>query len=514
MSKRASGVFIQRSPPPDAHKVARRVWVYRAVLESIMRGSLPPGARLPAARQLASDWSVARGAVDDAFEQLQIEGYLQRRVGDGTYVASPLPHLPVGAPAAPGMKRPLSQTAQHVLDRFAPYLGKPRQLEQAITVLTPMPLFARAPLTEGFALDVWRRLMVRALGDAHRDMLDYGPAAGLDTLRESIARHVSLTRGTACAAEQVLVVNSPMQGIELIARVLLEPGDTVWVEEPGHGSLPTLFEVLHARVCPVPLDLRGFNTALGRSLAPHAAAVYLHPQTQFPLGTVTDSERRAELLQWADEQAAWVIEGNFNDELSLGTSQPLSLQRLDRSDRVLLMGTFEGLMFPSLRVAYLVLPTHLVPVFAAMRGLLGDHTSMPTQLALSWFIDDGHLSSRIRDLRRKLQRRTQALCAAVRRHVPDWASLGSLDGGTHACLHLPTDVSDMDAASAVRKLGVLVIALSSVSLRPQGRNALVLGHGPFDEDTIERAVAVIGRALRSLRVGRAMPAYQPTGDNR
>ncbi len=515
MSKRASGMFIQSAPPPDAQRMARRVWVYRTVLESILAGHLLPGTRLPAARQLAAEWGVARGAVDEAFEQLQMEGYLQRRVGDGSYVASPLPHAPPTLPTAPGLARPLSQSANRVLQRFAPYLGRPRALEQPRSLLAPMPLFPRSPLTSGFRLDIWRRLMHRALADDQRDSLGYGPAAGLDVAREAIARHVSLSRGTPCSPEQVLVINGPMQAIELIARVLLEPGDTVWVEDPGHGSLGALLEVLHAKVCPVPLDERGFNVALGRSLAPQAAAVYLHPLTQFPLGVVTDQGRRLELLQWADEAGAWIIEGNFNDELALAPRLPMSLLRMDKSDRVLMMGTLEGVMFPSLRVAYLVLPRHLVPVFVAMRGLLGDHTSMATQVALAHFIDEGHLSTRIRDLRADVRLRTLALQQAVARHVPAWARLGSLDGGTHVCLHLPADVSDMDAVSAIRRQGVLSLALSSICARPAGRNALVLGHAAFAPAHIERAVAIMGRVLGGLRASAATASnYQPSGESR
>ncbi|MFN0185986.1 MAG: aminotransferase class I/II-fold pyridoxal phosphate-dependent enzyme, partial [Aquabacterium sp.] len=254
MTKKASGILLRPLPGEGPRQPSRRVWVYRTVLDAIVNGSLAVGTRLPAARQLAAEWGMARGPVDEAYEQLQIEGWLQRRVGDGTYVASQLPRKVAGPARLP---RPLSQAAQRVLDRFAPYLGQPRQMEQPSRLLSPMPLFARAPMTEGFPLDIWRRLLARAWGDDQLDHMGYGPPAGLDDLRESVARHVSLTRGLVCTPQQVVVVNGPMQAIELIARVLLEPGDRVWIEDPGHTSLPALLEVLHMKVQPVPLDLQG-----------------------------------------------------------------------------------------------------------------------------------------------------------------------------------------------------------------------------------------------------------------
>jgi GntR family transcriptional regulator/MocR family aminotransferase len=477
--------------------------VYQTVLDAIHRNVLIPGARLPSARQLAADWGVARGAVDEAFAQLQVEGYLERRVGDGTYVTRRA--KPTVQTDTPRVLRPPTQSAQQVLNRFSVYLGKPKQLELPHVLLTPVPLYPRAPMIEQFPLAIWRRLVLRALGEPYRPHLSYGPAAGLPALREAIARHLSLTRATLCSPQQVLVLNSPMQAVELIGRVLLEPGDKVWLEDPGHASLVSLFQVLHAQVVGVPLDARGLDVAAGRAAAPDAAAVYLHPLTQFPLGVRTDSARRSELLHWADESGAWVIEGNFNDEIAHDAEAPAAFQALDRSDRVLLMGTFEGIMFPSLRLAYLVVPTRLVDVFIAMRGLLGDHTNASLQLAMAAFIDEGHLSNHLRALRLHSRERRDALVQAVRRHVPPWARLGPTAAGTFACLHLPAAVRDMDVVRRIREHGVMAIALSSTCITPGTWNALVLGYGAFEPKAIDAAVRVIGRAL--VEVARAA-SYQ------
>jgi GntR family transcriptional regulator/MocR family aminotransferase len=506
--KQAAGVLIQPLVHQTAERISRRLQVYQTVLDAIHRGVLSPGARLPSARQLAADWSVARGAVDEAFAQLQIEGYLERRVGDGTYVTRR--PQPVMQADTPRVVRPPSQSAQQVLNRFSVYLGKPKQLELPHTLLAPVPLYPRAPMIELFPLAIWRRLMLRALGEDYRDHLTYGPAAGLPVLREAIARHLSLTRATMCSPSQVLVLNSPMQAVELIGRVLLEPGDRVWLEDPGHASLVSLFQVLHAKVVGVPLDARGLDVAAGRAAAPDAGAVYLHPLTQFPLGVRTDSRRRDELLQWADESGAWIIEGNFNDEIAHDGAAPVSFQAMDRSDRVLLMGTLEGIMFPSLRLAYLVVPERLVDVFVAMRGLLGDHTNTSLQVAMAAFIDEGHMSNHLRLLRQVSRERRDALVAAARRHLPDWAQLGPTQAGTHACLHLPPHVSDMEVVRRIREHGVMAIALSSCCWNPRPWNALVLGYGAFAPPAIEQAVRTIGRVLReAANASRGAPKGKP-----
>ena len=510
MVKFALGALIQPARGSGA-PLPRHVQVYHTVLDAIVSGALPPGSRLPSARQLAADWSLSRGAVDAAFDLLHQEGCLVRHVGDGSYVASPLPAALAAAPAKAPVLRPLSRSAQLVLDRFAPYMGKPQRLETMSDLMRPKPLFPRAPLIEEFPLQLWRRLVAEAFADPLREHLSYGPAVGLAPMRQAIARHLALTRGTACSANNVLVVNSPMQGIELISRVLLEPGDTVWVEDPGHASLPALLRVLHQEPVAVPLDERGLVVAHGRRVAPDAAAVYFHPLVQFPTGQRTDNGRRRELLDWADEAGAWVIEGNFNDEMAHDRHAPEPLRQMDRADRVLTMGTLEGIFYPSLRVAYLVVPERLLPVFTAMRGLMGDHTSVTMQHAAARFLDEGHMSKRLRLLRGRIAQRRGALQAAITRHLPAWVRTGPLDGDGHACLHLPPSVPDKAVSSDLRACGVLTFALSSMCMQPYGLNAIVIGYAAYSAAEIEQAIKQLGSVLRAS-AGAAPQNYQPAGE--
>ncbi len=517
MVKQASGVVIAAPAGTGDRRVARRVRVYSTIIDAIRSGTLPPGTRLPSARQLAGEWGYARGAIEEAYAQLQIEGFIERRVGDGSYVAPGAAAVQALAQVPP-TPRPLSRSAQQVLDRFSVYLGKPRQLELPHVMLAEQPLFPRAPLLREFPLETWRRLVTKALGEPYRDHLTYGPAAGVPRLREAIARHLSLARATPVTPQQVIVMNSPMQCFETIARVLLEPGDKVWLEDPGHSALVTLFQVLRAQVFGVPMDAQGLSVESGRARAADAALVYYHPITQYPLGVCTTPARRAELMAWAEGSGAWVVEGNFNDEVVYDRQAPGALWSLADSDRVLLMGTLEGIMFPALRLAYLVVPERLVDVFIAMRGLLGDHTNTALQLALAWFIEDGHLSTHLRNLRQVGRERRDTLRASCARHLPDWARLGPVDAGFHACIHLPPQVNDRDVVRAMREDGVVAVSLSSGCIDPAHGNGLVIGFGAFDALTIDRSIAVVGKALYQHRPGAATApsaaAHQRSGENR
>jgi GntR family transcriptional regulator / MocR family aminotransferase len=495
--KQVSGVFIQSLQDAGPERGAQRVRIYRTVLDAMQAGTLRPGMRLPSARRLAADCAVSRGAVDEAFEQLKDEGFIERRVGDGSYVADPLP-LPVAPPVVPP-DRPASASAQRVIERFAPHLGQWSRLEVPTELFTLPALHPRNVPTQDFPLDVWRRLMMRVLADANRQHLNYGPSAGMPVLREAIVRHLALTRGVQCSPRQVLVVNSPMQAVELIARVLLEPGDPVWLEDPGHASLPVLFEVLRARAVGVPFDEHGLDVATGRARALQARAVYFHPLGQHPLGVRTTVARCQELLAWAAEQGSWVIEGNYNTELVHDGAPPPALHTLDGGERVLLVGTFEGVLFPSLRIAYLVVPEQLADTFVAMRGLLGEHAHVATQLALAAFIDDGHMSAHLRELRQRCRARRTALQEAAANHLPPWARLGPMAEGVHAALHFPAEVPDVEIFRLIRKQGVGAVPISSICWHAQGHNGLAMGYGGAEPRQIDAAMAVIGDALRRVR---------------
>jgi GntR family transcriptional regulator/MocR family aminotransferase len=487
-----------RSRPADS--ASRRAWVYRRVMGAIADGRLVPGTRLPSARWLAQQWEVPRGAIDDALAQLQREGLLERRVGDGTYVTSV---LPAGIKAARPQRRPTA-TSVRTLDRIKPLFdgpnGEARFVEVYHDVVRPRPL-RMSPALDVFPLALWRKLVQRAYDDPAREVLGYGSSAGLLELREATARYLRLTRAMVCSRQQVLILNSPQQAIELALQVLLEPGDKVWVADPGHISVPRIVELARMVAVGVPQDGQGLDVAAGRRLAPDAAAVYLHPANAWPLNVDTSTARREELLRWADERGAWIIEGDYFGEIVHEREAQAPLSRLDRHERVLHVGTYTSVMFPSLRLAYLVVPERLLPVFRAVRGLMGDHTETASQVAMVQFIDSGAMSDHLRTLRLVYRQRRDRLLAVLAEVLPGdvpGLRLGPSPGAIHVCLHLPAQLADADVVEQLAQRGVEADALSHHTWQVADCNGLVLGYGAYDEDAIEAAARVVGTVVREM----------------
>jgi GntR family transcriptional regulator/MocR family aminotransferase len=478
-------------PPPDwspEHAPAagddggaHRTWVYRQVLDAIRDGRLLAGARLPSARRLAADWRVPRGAVDAAFAQLQAEGLVERRVGHGSFVARHLRASALQAVAAP----PATPDAatERVLQRLA-LLGRART-DDAVPAGTAL-LRPGIPDTASFPLAAWRREVARALADGDRSALSYGEGAGLPALRIATARHLSLTRSIDCRPEQVLIVASPLHAVELAAQVLLEPGDRVCVDDPGL--------VAAARALDVPLDDEGFDVDFARRHGSDAVAVLLQPLNQVPTGRRTSAARQHALLDWADACGAWVIEHDVLGEIVHDAIAPPPLMAADRNGRVLYVGSFSPLTFPSLRLAYLVLPESLIDVFAAVRGLMGDHCPVVMQAALAGFIDAGHLAGHLRQVRRLYRERRDALRSALAQHLPD-IDAGPLTGGLHACLPLPARFADVDVVPSLRARGVRALALSSQIWQAREANGLVVGYGADAPAAIDEAVRRIAAVL-------------------
>lgn len=495
--KSAHGAFIPPVEGPPGAPQWRRV--HAAVRHAIDSGALGPGARLPSARQLAADWQVARGAVDEAFAQLQLEGLIERRVGDGTYV---------GAGARPARRRTPAPAAVRALQK-SQLLGLPAaRLESAQRGLPLPPLHPRCTDLEAFPFDTWRRLLLQAHDDAQRPLMAAPPAGGLPALREAIARHLAVHRGTAFAPARVLVTAGPGESLQLAARLLLAPGDTACVEDPGHASIAFLLRTLGVQVVGVPLDGEGFDVEAARRLAPQAKLVYLHPLTQYPLGQRTRTDRCSALLDWAARQGPWILEGHMNDELVPAAQQPPALVSNDASGRVLMMGTFEGVAFPSLRVGYLVVPKALAPRMAAAAALLGEHVPAPVQWALAEFIDRGHMTAHLQALRATLFRRREIVRRELLAALPPAVRPGPMNNGTHLALHLPPALPDRSVVARLRTQRVVVEALSAIRWQAPRANGIVLGYAGSDEARLVEGLRAVARALAE-----ACGAYQPTGEN-
>jgi GntR family transcriptional regulator / MocR family aminotransferase len=517
-----------------AAEASARTWVYRHVSTSIIEGVLWPGLRLPSARALSQAWGIARGGVDEALMRLTREGLIERRVGRGSFVAH---RLPPGLVRDVSGRTALAPRAGVALDALAPLIhiappsngapgathsGHSGHSSTAAGAAGPHPirrkLDPRVSDTALFPLAAWRRAMAAAHAEADRSSLCYGMPAGWTPLREATARHLALTRGVECSADQVLILNGPLQALDLVVRVLLEPGDTVLAERPGYMSMARNVGLPPLDLRGAPVDDDGLDVEAARRACPAPALIHVHPLHHYPTGARLSPMRRAALLAWARECRAWVIEADHLGEIVYDGPVPAALFQASRRDaahdaahdgeagsgQVLFLGTFNGLMFPGLRLSYLVVPERLVPAFTAVRGLFGDHTPIGPQQALAAFIDGGHLSAHLRRMREVYRRRRQAVLEAAERHLPATVRLGPMQGGTHGCLHLPPGVADEPLAHQLAAAGFGIEMLSAYSWPERGTGGLVFGYGGDDEARIEAGIAELSNVLLEA-LGRSSP---------
>jgi GntR family transcriptional regulator / MocR family aminotransferase len=493
MGKCAGGWMLSQAHDGRLAQPSKRAWIEQLLLRAITEGSLRAGDRLPAARTLAREWGVSRGVVDEAFAELQTQGLIERRVGDGSYIARRLPPL-VARAGTP--LRPPSAAAQRVLSRISPMMAAAEAVRVNADARLNGVLGPGMTDADSFDLGPWRRALMHAYGEGQRRNLGYGSSTGHPALRESTARFLGLSRGLRCSAEQVMILHSPTHALELLARVLFEPGQTVCVEEPSFVGVPRIFALAGLRVSTAPIDDDGFNANVARSRHARPAGIYANVLNQFPTTRWTNEQRRRELLQWAHDSDAWVIEADYFNEIVYAPSTPPTLQRLDDEERVIYMGSYNAVMFSSLRIAYLVLPPRLMPLMTAVRGFFGDHTNVANQVAVARYIDEGLLTRRIRALQQMFSERHLAWQQASRRCLPTELQPLPLRGGATCCLPLPPSLPDVAVAQAANALGIAAEALSAHCWAQPAAHGLALGFGNTPAAQIEPALRRLAALLR------------------
>jgi GntR family transcriptional regulator / MocR family aminotransferase len=466
--------------------------VYRAYREAIVEGRLRPGQRVPSSRALASELGISRIPIFSAFEQLLAEGYLEARVGSGTYVSRSLPAPappPAGRsapPARPGPRpRPISRS---------PFVRNPPAPEPWNASNGAFRL--SQPALEELPYDVWARLIRRHTRNPKRTLLGYSDARGRPGFREVLASYLRISRGVQCEADQLLVVSGSQQALQLCARVLLDPGSPVWVEEPGYAGARAAFEMEGPRLVPVPVDEEGLDVDAGIARCPRARAVYVTPSHQYPLGVTMSARRRLQLLDWARRAGAWIVEDDYDSEYRYESLPVSAIQGLDRDARVIYIGTFSKVLFPSLRVGYLVLPPDLVDPFTHVRGTLDIFPSTLYQAALEDFLAEGHFARHLRHMRAVYRERRGALVEALRAEFG--ASLDVL--GAHAGMHLVMTLSpglrDRAVAIEAARQGMSLMPLSACYLGRAQRRGFVLGYGSMPAREAGAAVTRLGKLVR------------------
>lgn len=467
--------------------------LYDEIRLAILSGRLVPGARLPASRDLARLVTVSRNTVLTAYEQLSAEGYLESRVGAGTFVARDIPE---------------TSLAQAPAERRAPPSGAPRRIARraqaacASSVGTHRPHPAREVLRPGmpalahFPMDIWRRLTDRHLRAASVRMLSYDEPQGHRPLREAIAAHLAASRGARLDADQVLIVSGAQQAVDLVARALTDPGDEVWFEDPGYTAARSAFAAHGARLVPVPVDAEGLIVDRGLERAPHARLAYVTPSHQNPLGVRLTLSRRVALSQWAERAGAWILEDDNASEYRYGGRPIAALQGIDPYDRVLYAGTFSKVLFASLRLGYLVAPRDLVPLLVRARELADRQSAALPQYVLADFMREGHFGRHVRRMRTLYAERLEALLAAVARHGDGLLSTERGLGGMSRVLWLPPGVSDEALIPDLRAASLQCMPLSNYRMQPSDPGGLVCGFTSIEPSALDHAIATLAGIVR------------------
>lgn len=485
------------------------VQLQERIRTGVLEGTIPPGTRLPSARTLAQEEGVSRNTVEAAFHQLQLEGFLVRRVGSGTWITDEIPTRllpPEGRGEAVGAAADGNPSVS-VLAGSRGLSARGRAIAEAGSDpdMPPGLLFTPcAPGLEALPLETWHRILTRHTRQAGGSRLVPSSPGGLPELKRAIATHVHLGRGVRCSPEQILILNSTQQGLDLIARLLLDPGDTVWVEDPGYLGAHRAFVAAGADLAPVPVDSEGIDVDHGTSTAAEARLACVTPSHQYPLGVTLSLARRLELLAWARSAGSWILEDDYDSEVRYDGRPLAALQGIDASDRVLYAGTFNKMLFPALRIAFLVLPPDLVEPFRQAREITDGFTPPLPQAALAEFIQEGHYAAHLRRVREVQQERRDRFLSLAEETMPDWVRLGPSAGGMHLALHFPSRTDDQTPSRRARARGLAVPPLSRYAIRNRVRGLLVhYGNAPIGD--LEKGV----RGLEAILEGIQMVSPNP-----
>ena len=482
------------SLPGRASRGSATLWLADALRKEILSGRLRSGTRLPASRTMAREHGVARGTVQAAFEQLRVEGYLRARTGSGTYVTEVLPDQllqvrPV--PAAPlRVVRDKGEPPRR-LSQFGARVERPRSYR----LPTLRAFRANQPALSLFPTTLWAQVSGRCVRRATMAQLTEGDAAGWRPLREAVAQYLTESRGVVCEPEQVLIVSGTQEAVGLVSRALLDPGDTVCVEDPGYVGAVRIFEAHGARICPVRVDSEGMVVPSARMRAPRLA--YVTPAHQFPLGVTMTVCRRIELLAWARVTGAMVLEDDYDSEYRFAGRPVPALQGLDRRGVVLYTGSFSKVLFPGLRLGYLVVPPDLVDRFGAMKAVVGQHAPLLDQAVLHEFMVEGHFGRHVRRMREIYAARRGVLQEAAKRHLAGLVEVGGIEAGLQTAAWLADGIDEGKAVAAAAERQVEAVPLSRYARKPMPRPGLQLGFAAVDEVELERGAQELARALAS-----------------
>lgn len=480
--------------------------LYEGLRDLVLDGRIEPGAQLPATRVLARELGVSRMTVVQVFEQLMAEGYLTGKVGAGTFVSRSLPDDLLSV-----RRQKRQEPLQGVVPQASQSPGRQLSGRGAVIVIAstsvvtmrdegkPRAFRTGVPALDAFPWSIWRRVTAESSRHLPLDLLNYGDPAGYAPLREVIAGYLGLSRGVRCTAQQIIIVSGSQQALDLIARILLDPGDSAWVEEPGYMGARAALIGAGAHVVPVPVDDEGLDVVSGAGMAPHARLVYVTPSHQYPLGVTMSINRRLAMLEWAHQRGAWIVEDDYDSEYRYSGYPIPAVQGLDLHSRVIYVGTFSKVLFPGLRLGYLVLPEDLVDPFTAARSLSDRQPPALEQVVVARFIEQGHFMRHVRRMRQLYAERQEYLIELGRRELAGLLELASGEAGMHLVGWLPRGTDDRAASRSALANGVEVRPLSAYAYGQNtgtlDRPGLVLGYTGVSCEELAEGVRRLAASL-------------------
>lgn len=467
-------------------------WLYDEIRLGIIEGRLSAGTRLPSTRTLADQYGVARGTVVAAFDQLVSEGYLDSHVGHGTFVRPALPGSLREPQPREATLQPASLSSRGALLARHPF---PRLCSNRSVETFRMD----RPALEAFPVKLWSRVATRTLRRSTLDLLTAGETLGFRPLREAIARHLAPARGVQCTADQVVITTGTHASLDLVTRLLLDPGDRVWIEDPGYAAATALFRALGAQPIGVPVDQDGIDCEAGQRRCRSAKLAYVTPGSQFPLGVTLTLQRRLALLEWAGREGAWIFEDDYDSQLRFCGRPLAALQSLDNRGVVIYSNSFNKMLFSSLRLAFLVVPPQLVDAVTAARSVLERFPSVPDQATLCDFITEGHMDQHMRRMRELYETRFDALMRAAKRYLEGLMEFTATGAGLQTVGWLARGLNEEAACRRAAEEGVSSVALSQLTVDRSMPPGLVLGVGSASARATCRGVQQLATVLRELK---------------
>ncbi|ODC05382.1 GntR family transcriptional regulator [Terasakiispira papahanaumokuakeensis] len=481
---------------PVHSALPRHARIQRALRQLILDGALGVGTALPASRTLAKSLGVSRDTIESAYSQLHAEGFIERRVGSGSFVSEQARRLS-------GRGKPKYTP----LDRQTP----PRLSQRGHTILQSggvrdfleaRPFAPGVPETRSFPLQIWERVERQVLKEYGTHALRHSPPQGMAPLRRAIADYINLERGAHATPEQVLVLTSSQQAMTLCATVLLDAGDRIFVEDPVYHGARKAFDAAGLTCVPVPVDTDGLQVEqlleMTQSSETSPQAVFLTPSHQFPTGTTLSLDRRLAIIEWARAQQGWIIEDDYDSEFHYAGKPTACVQGLDPHERTIYIGTFTKSLFPGLRIGYMVLPASLVEPMTVARTLLDGHSAPIPQLTLARFIESGHFGAHIRTMRAVYAQRRDQLAQLIRQHLADFVEPQVPTGGMQMPCVLIRDIAEQKVVEAARRVGIDLLGLTPLYASSQPKPGFLMGFAAHAPHELETAVKTLAKLLHKL----------------